>query len=66
VDVFEPRNFSKPGQSGCNKCGGIIYGSLVQSLATDGIILPSSVVQEGIAGYTFHVDEGSVRIKPPQ
>ena len=65
VDVYEPRDFSQPGQSGCNKCGGIIYGSLVQSLATDGILLPSSVVQEGIAGYTFHVDEGSVRIKPP-
>ena len=65
VDVYEPRDFSQPGQSGCNKCGGIIYGSLVQSLATDGISLPSSVVQQGIAGYTFHTDEGSVRIKPP-
>jgi flavin-dependent dehydrogenase len=65
VDVYEPRDFSQPGQSGCNKCGGIIYGSLVQSLATDGIFLPSSVVQEGIAGYTFHIDEGSVLIKPP-
>jgi len=65
VDIYEPRDFSKPGQSGCNKCGGIIYGSLVQSLATDGIFLPSSVVQQGIAGYTFHTDEGSVRIKAP-
>ena len=65
VDVYEPRDFSQPGQSGCNKCGGIIYGSLVQSLAADGISLPSSVVQQGIAGYTFHTDEGSVRIKPP-
>lgn len=65
VDVYEPRDFSQPGQSGCNKCGGIIYGSLVQSLATDGIFLPSTVVQQGIAGYTFHTDEGSVRITPP-
>lgn len=65
VDVYEPRDFSRPGPSGCNNCGGIIYGSLVQSLATDGISLPSSVVQQGIAGYTFHTDEGSVRIKPP-
>ena len=65
VDVYEHRDFSRPGQSGCNKCGGIIYESLVQSLATDGIILPSSVVQQGIAGYTFHTEEGIVRIKPP-
>lgn len=65
VDVYEPRDFFQHGQSGCNKCGGIIYGSLVQSLATDGIFLPPSVVQEAIAGYTFHIDEGSARIKPP-
>lgn len=65
VDVYEPRDFSQQGQSGCNKCGGIIYEALVQSLATDGIVLPSSVVQQGIAGYTFHTDEGIVRIKPP-
>ena len=65
VDVFEPRDFSQRGHSGCNKCGGIIYEALVQSLATDGIVLPSSVVQQGIAGYTFHTDEGIVRIKPP-
>ncbi len=65
IDVYEPRDFSKPGQSGCNKCGGIIYDSLVQSLATDGIFLPASVVQNGIAGYAFHLDEGAVRIKPP-
>jgi flavin-dependent dehydrogenase len=65
VDVYEPRDFSQQGPSGCNKCGGIIYEALVQSLATDGIILPPSVVQQGIVGYTFHTDEGIVRIKPP-
>ncbi len=65
VDLYEPRDFSIPGNSGCNKCGGIIYESLVQSLATDGIILPPAVVQHGIAGFTFHTDEGIVRIKPP-
>ena len=65
VDIFEPRDFSQQGPPGCNKCGGIIYESLVQSLATDGICLPSSVVQQGISDYTFHTDEGSIRIKPP-
>jgi flavin-dependent dehydrogenase len=65
VDVYEPRDFSRPGQCGCNKCGGIIYGSLMQSLATDGIFLPPSVVQQGIGNYSFHTDEGSIRIHPP-
>lgn len=63
VDVYEPRDFSQPGVCGCNKCGGIVYESLVQSLATDGILLPPSVVQQGIDCYTFHTDEESVRFK---
>jgi flavin-dependent dehydrogenase len=63
VDIYEPRDFSKPGVCGCNKCGGIIYESLVQSLATDGILLPPSVVQQGIDCYMFHTDEESVRFK---
>jgi flavin-dependent dehydrogenase len=65
VDIYEPRDFSQYGHCGCNKCGGIIYESLVQSLATDGIVLPPSVVQQGIAGYTLHTDEGILRIRPP-
>jgi hypothetical protein len=65
VDIYGPRDFALKGACGCNKRGGIIYESLVQSLATDGIFLPSSVVQQGISGYTFHTDEGSVRIRPP-
>jgi flavin-dependent dehydrogenase len=65
IDLFEPRDFSLHGHAGCNKCGGIIYESLVQSLATDGIVLPATVVQQGIAGYLFHTDEGIVRIRPP-
>ena len=65
VDVYEPRDFTQPGPSGCNKCGGIISESLVQSLAMDGIFLPTTVVQQGIACYAFHIDEESVRIKPP-
>lgn len=65
VDIYEPRDFSRPGHGGCNRCGGIIYEALVQSLATDGIVLPPSVVQQGIGGYTFHTDEEVVRFKPP-
>jgi flavin-dependent dehydrogenase len=64
VDIYEPRDFSRTGQGGCNKCGGIVYDSLVQSLATDGIFLPESIVQQGIDRYTLHTDDGSVRFKP--
>jgi flavin-dependent dehydrogenase len=65
VDIYEPRDFSLPGPMGCNMCGGIISESLVQMLATEGIILPNTVVQRGIDSYMLHMDVGSVRIQTP-
>jgi flavin-dependent dehydrogenase len=65
VDIYEPRNFSKSGPAGCNMCGGIISESLVQMLATEGINLPSSVVQRGIDSYMLHTDVGKVLIETP-
>jgi flavin-dependent dehydrogenase len=65
VDVYEPRDFSAMGPKGCNMCGGIISESLVQSLAAEGINLPSTVVQRGIDSYFLHMDVGSVRIDTP-
>jgi flavin-dependent dehydrogenase len=41
VDIYEPRDFDVPGPTGCNMCGGVLYESLVQSLAVDGITLLS-------------------------
>src|SRR5512146_160369 len=66
VDVYEPRDFSKPGPAGCNMCGGIISESLVQLLATEGINLPPTVVQRGIQSYVLHMDVGTVRIETPR
>jgi flavin-dependent dehydrogenase len=65
VDIYEPRDFSRPGPIGCNMCGGIISESLVQMLASEGLILPPMVVQRGIDSYTLHMDVGSVRINTP-
>ncbi len=65
VDIFEPRDFSRPGPVGCNMCGGIISESLVQNLASEGINLPTTIVQRGIDSYMLHMDVGSVRIETP-
>ena len=65
LDIFEPRDFQRPGPASCNHCGGIISESLVQILAADGINLPPSVVQRGIDSYVLHMDVGSIRIKTP-
>lgn len=65
VDLYEPRDFRRPGPQGCNMCGGIISESLVQHLAMEGIRLPPSVVQRGIDSYVLHMDVGSARIDLP-
>ena len=65
LDIYEPRRFEHRGPAGCNHCGGIISESLVQLLATEGILLPGEVVQRGIDSYMLHMDVGSVQIDTP-
>ena len=65
VDIYEPRQFCHRGPAGCNHCGGIVSESLVQRLATEGIMLPDDVVQRGIESYTLHMDVGDVEIATP-
>lgn len=62
VDVYEPRLFSHRGPAGCNHCGGVVSESLVQLLATEGIVLPSDMIQRGIDSYVLHMDVGQVSI----
>ena len=65
VDIFEPRDFDKPGPAGCNNCGGIISEWLVQALAADGINLPTNVVERGIDSYVMRMDVGDALIETP-
>jgi len=66
VDIYEPRDFDVSGPSGCNMCGGVIYESLVQSLAVEGINLPPTVVQRGIEFNMLHLDVGNALIQTPR
>jgi flavin-dependent dehydrogenase len=65
LDIYEAKDFTKIGAGGCNHCGGIISESLVQEMATDGIIIPSEVIQRGIHSYTMHTEQGSRVILAP-
>ena len=65
VDIYEPRDFTKPGPGGCNMCGGIVSESLIQMLAVEGINLPPTIVQRGIDSYVLCTDRGNVRIDTP-
>jgi flavin-dependent dehydrogenase len=65
VDIYEPRDFARPGPGGCNMCGGIVSESLIQALAVEGILLPGRVVQRGLDSYVLHSDNSEVRIETP-
>jgi flavin-dependent dehydrogenase len=65
ITIYEPKDFTKDGPGGCNRCGGIISELLVQTLAVEGINLPDSVVRKGINSYKLHTKQGSVSIATP-
>ncbi len=65
LDLYEPRDYTRPGPAGCNHCGGIISETLVESLALEGINLPDNVVQRGIDSYVLHMDVGPCHIETP-
>lgn len=65
LDIFEAKDFTRAGASGCNQCGGIISESLVQDLATDGMIIPSDIIQRKINSYTMHTEQGTRVIHIP-
>jgi len=66
LTIFEPKDFTKDGPAGCNRCGGIISELLVQTLAVEGINLPDSVVRKGINSYNLHTNHGDVYIATPE
>lgn len=65
LDIYEPQDYTSHGPKGCNHCGGIVSESLVQILASEGINIPSNVIQNGIDSYVMHTDVGSARIDTP-
>ena len=65
IDVYEAKDFTCAGPRGCNNCGGIVSESLIQSLSSEGVVLPSGVIQRGIESYTLHLENGSSVIKTP-
>jgi flavin-dependent dehydrogenase len=65
LDIYEGKDFSVPGPSGCNHCGGVVHESLVETLAVEGIPLPTTVVQRAVDSYVLHMGDGSVRIETP-
>jgi flavin-dependent dehydrogenase len=65
IDIYEAKDFDRPGPLGCNHCGGIVSESLIQMLSAEGIVLPSEVIRRGIDSYTLHLETGKAIIETP-
>ncbi|HEY92598.1 MAG TPA: cyclic nucleotide-binding domain-containing protein [Dehalococcoidia bacterium] len=65
VDIYERRDFTALGPTGCNMCAGVISESLIQSLSVEGINLPSTVVQRGINSFVLHTEQEDVTMYAP-
>lgn len=65
VLIFEPRDYTKPGPGGCNRCAGILSSRLVRALDKIGLSLPEAVIQADLHAYAAHLDGEVVRIEQP-
>jgi flavin-dependent dehydrogenase len=65
VDVYEQRDFTWAGPRGCNMCGGLVAGPLVDGLREAGITLPAAVIQNEIDSYSLRTSVDEVRVVAP-
>ena len=65
VLIFEPRDFSRPGPAGCNRCAGVLSSRLWGNLSELGLSIPDEVVQADLQSYNIHLDHQSIRLIRP-
>jgi flavin-dependent dehydrogenase len=65
VTIFERKDFSKRGQTGCNKCAGILATRVPIGLEELGLSIPPHLVMAELEGYTLHVAGQSVEVLRP-
>jgi flavin-dependent dehydrogenase len=65
ITIFNGKDFSQRGPSGCNMSAAVIAGSLHAKLTRDGIILPESIIRQEIKGYYFHTEEYGIELYRP-
>jgi len=65
VQIFEPRDFSRSGPSGCNRCAGILSSRLWGNLSELGLSIPESLIQADLQAYTIHLDGETIHLERP-
>ncbi|MGQ3684680.1 MAG: hypothetical protein ACUBOA_06700 [Candidatus Loosdrechtia sp.] len=65
LTIFDGRNFIQKGPVGCNMCAGVLSEILIEKMASEGIILPKTHVQQEIDGYYFQTRERGIPLYHP-
>ena len=65
VLIFEPRDFTRPGPSGCNRCAGILSSRLIDGVEGLGLSLPAELIQADVQSYAVHLQGQTVRVERP-
>jgi flavin-dependent dehydrogenase len=65
VVIFEPRDFSRPGPAGCNRCAGVLSSRLWKNLAELDLSIPADIIQADLQSYNIHLDRQSIHLERP-
>jgi flavin-dependent dehydrogenase len=65
VLIFEPRDFSRSGPAGCNRCAGVLSSRLWGDLSELGLSIPDDIVQADLQSYNIHLDHQSILLNRP-
>lgn len=65
VLIFEPRDFSRPGPAGCNRCAGVLSSRLLKNLSELDLSIPEDVIQADLKSYNLHLGAQSVHLHRP-
>ena len=58
VTIYEGKDFSRPGQPGCNMCAGLIPASVVSQFSTLDLTIPPEMILSHISSYALHTTAG--------
>jgi flavin-dependent dehydrogenase len=65
LTIFDGRDFIQKGPIGCNMCAGVLSETLIERMASEGILLPKTHIQQEIDGYYFQTQERGIPLCHP-
>ena len=66
ITILDGRDFIQKGPVGCNMCAGVLSENLINKMECEGIILPTTRVQQEIDGYYFQTQERGIPLHHPK